>query len=46
MIFLAIFLHKIPEGFTVASVMLASGRSKDWPGVRRCCWGRDIRRSA
>lgn len=27
-IFLAIFLHKIPEGFTVASVMLASGRSK------------------
>ncbi len=27
-IFLAVFLHKIPEGFTVASVMLASGRSK------------------
>ena len=27
-IFLAIFLHKIPEGFTAASVMLASGRSK------------------
>jgi ZIP family zinc transporter/zinc and cadmium transporter len=27
-IFLAIFLHKIPEGFTVASVMVASGRSK------------------
>jgi zinc transporter ZupT len=27
LIFLAIFLHKIPEGFTVASVMLASGRS-------------------
>ena len=27
-LFLAIFLHKIPEGFTVASVMLASGRSK------------------
>jgi len=27
-IFLAIFLHKIPEGFTIASVMLASGRSK------------------
>src|SRR5712671_6233201 len=26
-IFVAIFLHKIPEGFTVASVMLASGRS-------------------
>ena len=27
-IFLAIFLHKIPEGFTVASVLLASGRSR------------------
>lgn len=32
-IFLAIFLHKIPEGFTVASVMLASGQS------RRTAWG-------
>ncbi len=27
-IFTAIFLHKIPEGFTIASVMLASGRSR------------------
>ncbi len=27
-IFVAIFLHKLPEGFTVASVMLASGRSR------------------
>lgn len=27
-IFLAVFLHKIPEGFTVASVMLASRRSR------------------
>jgi zinc and cadmium transporter len=27
-IFLAVFLHKIPEGFTVSSVMLASGRSQ------------------
>src|SRR5437868_9674398 len=27
-IFLAVFLHKIPEGFTVASVMLAGGSSK------------------
>jgi zinc and cadmium transporter len=27
-IFLAIFLHKIPEGFTVASLMLASGQSR------------------
>jgi zinc and cadmium transporter len=33
MIFIAIFLHKIPEGFTVASVMLASGKS------RRTAWG-------
>jgi ZIP family zinc transporter/zinc and cadmium transporter len=32
-IFLAIFLHKIPEGFTIASVMLASGRS------RSLAWG-------
>jgi zinc and cadmium transporter len=35
-IFLAIFLHKIPEGFTVASVMLASGRSK------RFAWGASV----
>src|SRR6202166_5012898 len=35
-IFLAIFLHKIPEGFTVASVMLASGQS------RRIAWGASI----
>src|SRR6266700_4130173 len=27
-IFLVIFLHKAPEGFTMASVMLASGRSR------------------
>ena len=27
-IFLAIFLHKIPEGFTVASLMIASGQSR------------------
>lgn len=32
-IFLAVFLHKIPEGFTVASVMIASGRS------RNVAWG-------
>lgn len=35
-IFLAVFLHKIPEGFTVASVMLASGRS------RRMAWGASV----
>ncbi len=27
-IFIAVFLHKLPEGFTVASVMLASGRGR------------------
>ncbi|HVJ07913.1 MAG TPA: ZIP family metal transporter [Acidisarcina sp.] len=27
-LFFAVFLHKVPEGFTVASVMLASGRSR------------------
>jgi len=35
-IFLAIFLHKIPEGFTVASVMLASGQSK------KTAWGASV----
>ncbi len=35
-IFVAIFLHKIPEGFTVASVMLASGQS------RRLAWGASV----
>ena len=27
-IFFAVFLHKLPEGFTVASIVLASGQSK------------------
>lgn len=27
-LFLAVFLHKLPEGFTVASIVLASGRSR------------------
>jgi ZIP family zinc transporter/zinc and cadmium transporter len=27
-IFLAVFLHKLPEGFTVASVFLACGKGK------------------
>jgi len=35
-IFLAVFLHKIPEGFTIASVMLASGQS------RMRSWGSSI----
>ena len=31
-VFLAVFLHKVPEGFTITSIMLASGRSrfKSW----------------
>ncbi len=35
-IFVAIFLHKIPEGFTIASVMLASGRSRGF------AWGTSV----
>ncbi len=35
-IFVAIFLHKIPEGFTISSVMLAGGRS------RATAWGASI----
>ncbi|HYH00296.1 MAG TPA: ZIP family metal transporter [Terriglobales bacterium] len=35
-IFVAVFLHKLPEGFTVASVMLASGRSRSF------AWGSSI----
>ncbi len=35
-VFIAVFLHKLPEGFTVASVMLASGRS------RRVAWGSSV----
>jgi len=36
LIFLAIFLHKAPEGFTMASVMMASGQSRSiafWSAV-------------
>lgn len=35
-IFLAVFLHKIPEGSTVASVMLASGKSRGF------AWGSSV----
>ena len=35
-IFLAVFLHKIPEGFTIASVMLAGGQS------RKTAWGASV----
>ena len=27
-LFVAVFLHKVPEGFTIASVMMASGSSR------------------
>ena len=30
LLFLAVLLHKLPEGFTVASIMLASGHSRAW----------------
>src|ERR1700739_4072095 len=36
LIFFAVFLHKVPEGFTIASVMLASGRS------RGTAWGASV----
>src|SRR5262249_24285923 len=35
-IFIAVFLHKIPEGFTISSVMLASGSS------RAFAWGSSV----
>jgi ZIP family zinc transporter/zinc and cadmium transporter len=28
LLFIAVLLHKLPEGFTIASVMLAAGRSR------------------
>ncbi len=40
LIFLAILLHKAPEGFTMASVMMASGRSRPaafWSAVVLAC---------
>ncbi len=33
LIFLAVLLHKLPEGFTVASIMLAAGRSRTAAGL-------------
>ena len=38
-IFIAIFLHKLPEGFTVASVMLASGSSGRAAWASSCLLG-------
>ena len=52
LVFIAILLHKMPEGFTVASIMLASGRSTqkgfDGDGRDRCsnARGRDRGRVA
>ena len=43
LIFLAIFLHKLPEGFTVASLMLASGQSRRaLQASKRCSWWRSL----
>jgi zinc transporter ZupT len=30
LIFLAVLLHKIPDGFTIASIAISSGRSSQW----------------
>jgi len=38
-IFLAVFVHKIPEGFTVASVMLASGSSRRFAWISSAMLG-------
>ncbi|MHB8301485.1 MAG: ZIP family metal transporter [Acidobacteriaceae bacterium] len=39
LIFTGILLHKLPEGFTVASVMLASGRSRGIALAAACALG-------
>src|SRR5271169_6467618 len=39
LIFIAVFLHKIPEGFTVASLMLASGQSREMAFVSSAILG-------
>jgi zinc and cadmium transporter len=38
-IFVAVFLHKLPEGFTVASVVLASGASRRNAVLAAACLG-------
>lgn len=38
-IFLAVILHKVPEGFTASSIMLASGRSKTVAWAASGYWG-------
>ncbi len=39
LIFFAVFLHKLPEGFTVASIALASGRDKRGALLASCALG-------
>ena len=47
MIFVAIILHKVPEGFTIASVMLASGQTRRTAVISATCAGAgDDRRRA
>ena len=46
LIFLAILLHKAPEGFTMASVMMASGRSRATAFWSAVAWRRHGRRRA
>ncbi|MBV9087845.1 MAG: ZIP family metal transporter [Acidobacteria bacterium] len=38
-IFLAVFVHKIPEGFTIASVMLASGSTRSFAWISSAMLG-------
>lgn len=38
-LFIAVLLHKLPEGFTIASVMLASGRSRGVAVGAACALG-------
>lgn len=39
LVFIAILLHKVPEGFTAASIMLASGRSSSSARLATCVVG-------
>jgi zinc transporter ZupT len=38
-VFIAVILHKLPEGFTVASIMMASGRGKSFSLLAACGLG-------
>jgi ZIP family zinc transporter/zinc and cadmium transporter len=37
MVFVAIFLHKLPEGVTISSLMVAAGRTRGEPFGRQRC---------